>query len=85
MVSILNNLNLSDEKVNALLKMAAAKLGKNPEELKSQLQSGSLDNLNLSPDASKQVQNFLNNPKAREELLANPNVKNMLANMMGKK
>ena len=83
----MNNLNLSDEKANALLKLAAQKLGKDPAELKSQLQSGSLDSLtkNMSPAASKKFQALMSNPKAAEALLGDPRVQGMIANMFAKK
>ena len=82
----MNNLNLSDEKVNSLLQIAAKKLGKDPEELKTQLQSGSLDNLtqNMNPKASQQFQSLLSNPKAAEAMLSDPKVQTMISALLGK-
>jgi len=83
----MNNFNLSDEKVNTLLQIAATKLGKDPQELRDQLESGSLDNLTkgLNPVAAKQFQSMLSNPKAAESLLSDSKVQTLLSGLLGKK
>jgi len=82
----LNNFNISPDKQNALLKMAAQKLGKDPEELKSQLESGKLDSLTQNMDAKSlgQLNSLLQNPKAVETLLGNDKIRAMLGNLGNK-
>lgn len=84
---ILNNSNLSDTKVNALLQMAGKKLGQDPQALRQQLESGQLDNImgSLSPQARAQMNGILGDQKKMEELMSNENVKNLLAGLMGGK
>lgn len=79
----MNNLNLSQDKVNALLGMAAKKLGKSPDELKKQLQSGDLNSLaqNMDANASGQINKVLNDPKALEALLQNEKIKALLGSL----
>jgi len=76
----LNNLNVSDEKLNALMQMAANKLGQDPETLKQQLQSGNLDDItkNMDPKAASQLGNIINNPKAIEALLGSDKIRSIL-------
>lgn len=82
----MNNFNISPDKQNALLKMAAQKLGKDPEELKSQLESGKLDSLTQNMDAKSlgQLNSLLQNPKAVEALLGNDKIRAMLGNLGNK-
>jgi len=79
----MNNLNLSDDKVNALLNMASQKLGKSPDDLKSQLQSGNLDSLmgGIDPKAASQIQNLLSNPAALEALMKNEQLRKLLGGL----
>ena len=79
----MNNLNLSDDKVNALLNMAGQKLGKNPSDLKDQLQSGNIDSLmsGLDPKAASQIQNLLSNPAALEALMKNEQLRKLLGGL----
>ena len=82
----MNNLNISDEKLNLLLQMAGQKLGQNPKELKEKLQSnGGLDSLvnGLDPKAASQINTLLQNPKMLEAMLGNEKVKNMIAGLAG--
>lgn len=83
----MNNMNLSPDKMDSLLKIAGQKLGKNPSELKSQLEQGNLDNIisGLDPKLQSQIASIANNPKAVEAMLQNPGVANMLAGLMGGK
>jgi hypothetical protein len=71
---------LSDAKVNALLAMAGKKLGKSPEDLKSQLQSGSLDALlaGMSGEQKAKIAGMLGNPAALEALMQNEQVRKIL-------
>lgn len=81
----MNNFNLSDEKMASLLEIAGKKLGKDPQELKAQLESGQLDNVlgNMSPQAANQINGLLQNPKALEAMLQNEKVRNMLGGLLG--
>lgn len=83
----LNNLNLSNDSLNALLGMAGKKLGQDPAALKQQLESGNLNGLlsSLDPNAQAQINQALQNPKQIEALLGDQKVKNMLSNLMGGK
>ncbi|HAN44668.1 MAG TPA: hypothetical protein DCP97_04680 [Ruminococcaceae bacterium] len=82
-----NDFNLSNEQINQLLNMAASKLGKDPQELRSQLEQGAFDNVinGLNSSQSNQIRNLLNNPKALEMMLNNPQVKQLLTQLMGGK
>lgn len=86
-MSDMNNLNLSPDKMDALLKLAGQKLGKSPENLKSQLEQGNLNQIigGLDPKIQKQIGDLANNPTALNMLMQNNNVKNMLSGLMGGK
>lgn len=79
----MNNFNMSQENQNALLQMAAKKLGKDPNELMEQLQSGQLDSITKGMDqkTTNQIGALLNNPKALETLLGNDKIRSMLENL----
>lgn len=81
----MNNLNIPDDKLNTMLQMAGQRLGRDPEELRSELQSGKMDNIlgGLDPKAAGQIQGLLQNPKALEAMLQNDKVKNLLNSLMG--
>lgn len=81
----MNNLNLSDSQLSALLNMAGKKLGQDPAQLKSQLENGKLDNLLGGLDAStaQKVNGVLSNPKAVEALLGNEQVRSLLQSLGG--
>jgi hypothetical protein len=81
-----NNLNLSGDKLNALLAIAGKKLGKSPEELKAGLQSGNLDSVlaGMSEENRKQITALLGNPAALNLLMQNENIKKLLGGL-GKK
>ena len=83
----MNNFNLPDDKLNAMLQMAGQKLGRSPEQLRSELQSGKMDNVlkNLDPKTAGQIQGLLQNPKALEAMLQSDKVKNLLNGLMGGK
>lgn len=81
----MNNLNLSQDNFNALLQMAGKKLGKDPEELKAQLESGNVDNLTRGLDAksAKQLNSVLSNPKLLEAMMNSDQVKKLLSGLAG--
>ena len=75
------NFNLPDDKVNNLLNMAGQKLGKNPSELRRQLQSGDMDALlkGLDQKSASKLQGLLSNPKALEALMKNEQLIKMIS------
>lgn len=83
----MNGMNLSPDKMDALLKIASQKLGKNPDDLKNQLEQGNLNNVigGLDPKLQSQITSIANNPKAIEAMLQNPGVASMLSGLMGGK
>ena len=80
------NFNLPDDKVNSLLNMAGQKLGKDPGELRDQLQSGNMDALmnNLDPKSAAQIKSLLSNPKALELLMKNEQLRKLLGGLGNK-
>lgn len=83
----MNNLNLSPDKMDALLKMAGQKLGKNPDDIKNQLENGGLDQVisGLDPSVQKKIGALANDPKAVEALMKNNNIQNLISGLMGGK
>lgn len=81
----MNNLNLSPDKMNSLLKMAGQKLGKNPDDIKAQLENGNLDQVisGLDPNVQSKISALAKDPKAVEALMKNNNVQNLLSGLMG--
>lgn len=82
----MNNPNLPDDKMNALLGLAAGKLGKSPEEIKAQMESGNVDSLTagLDPKTQARINGLLQDPKQLEALLQNPALQKLLGGL-GKK
>lgn len=83
----MSNFNIPDEKLSAMLNMAGNKLGRDPEELRSKLQSGDVNGVlnGLDPKSAGQINNILKDPKALEAMMGNPAVKNLLNGLLGKK
>jgi len=81
----LNNLNLSEAKLNALLSMAGKKLGQDPQTLKQQLQSGKLDDImnGMDTSAKEKMAGLMNDPKRLEALMQDDKVKKLLSGLMG--
>lgn len=77
-------MNIPDDKLNSLLQIAGSKLGKDPQQLRADLEAGKLDGVLGSLDAKSagQVNNLLQNPKALEALLGNDKIKNLLNGLM---
>ena len=82
----MENMNFSDENKNALLNMAANKLGKSPESIKQALDTGDIDSLkkSLSPQTAAQLSSVLSDPKKLEQIMQNKQLIQMLG-MFGKK
>lgn len=82
----MQNMNLSQEKMDALLRMAGQKLGKSPEQLRASLENGDISKAvaGLDPKIQAQIGSLLQNPKALEALLGNDKIRSMLGNLGGK-
>ena len=81
-----NNFNLSPDQLDQLLGVAGQKLGTDPQQLKSQLQSGALDGVmnRIPPEKAQEINALLQDPQALEQFLSSPKVKMMLAALLGK-
>lgn len=73
--------NLSQNQLDAMLKMAGSRLGVSPEALKQQLQSGKLP----QGVSNTMVSQYLSDPKKLESLLSSPQARQFLQNMMNNK
>ena len=82
----MKKLNLSDDKVSSLLGLAGKKLGKDPEALREQLQTGDVNSVlsGLDEKSAARVQSVLSNPKAIESLMNNPQLQQLISGL-GKK
>lgn len=87
-VSIMQNLNhLPEDKLNSLLNLAGKTLGRDPQQLRTELESGKLDNVMAKMDAktAEKVNRVLQNPDAIKAALDNDKIKAMLNNLLEKK
>jgi hypothetical protein len=76
--------NLSQSKLDSLLKIAGQKLGRDPQDIKRQIENGQIDQLtqNLDPQQKQQVSSMISDPGAMARILENPQVKRMIEQMM---
>ena len=81
-----NNFNISPDQMDSLLALAGKKMGKDPEKLREQMQSGQMDGIlkTLNPNQQAQIQILMNNPAAIEQLMNSPKVQMLLKGLMGK-
>lgn len=77
--------NLSEEQLNALLTVAGQKLGRDPQQLRAELESGKVDKLMRGMDSAsaKKVNQVLQNPEALKAALNNDKIKAMLNSLLG--
>ena len=75
-------MNIPPEKLDMLLKTAGQRLGKDPQTLKNQLQSGSLEGLGINQDQQQQIGDLLKDPQAMAKFFEQPQIKNMLQQLM---
>ena len=75
-------MNISPEKLDMLLKTAGQRLGKDPQALKNQLQSGSLDGLGIDQNQQRQIGDLLKDPQAMAKFFEQPQIKDMLQQLM---
>jgi hypothetical protein len=76
--------NLSQSKLDSLLKIAGQKLGRDPQDIKRQIENGQIDQLtqNLDPQQKQQISSLISAPGAMARILENPQVKRMIEQMM---
>lgn len=82
----MDNFNLSQQQMDALLKLAGQRMGTDPAALRQQMQSGRVDGLlnGLPQDKQAQLGALMQNPAALEQLMQNPKVQQLLKGLMGK-
>ncbi|MEA5010832.1 MAG: hypothetical protein VB100_03815 [Angelakisella sp.] len=77
--------SFTPEQISLLIKVAAAKMGKDPLMLRKELENGSLDSLLGGMGADKdKVRDMLGNKNELEQMLSSPQVIAMIRGMMGK-
>ena len=75
-------MNISPEKMDMLLKTAGQRLGKDPQQLKNQLQSGNLNGLGVSEQQQQQIGQLLKDPQALSQFFEQPQIKQMINQLM---
>ena len=81
----MDNMNFSSDQINSLLNVAASRLGTSPEKLRSQLESGSLEDVinGLNSSGGSKLSQLLSNPKAVESLLNSPQARQLIGQILG--
>lgn len=82
----MKNMNFSKNEIDALLRMAGQKIGKDPENLRHQMESGDINAVleALTPGQRSQITNFMNNPQAVEQFISNPRIQEILKGLIQK-
>lgn len=75
-------MNIPPDKLDMLLKTAGQRLGRDPQTLKSQLQSGQLDKLGIDKGQQQQIGELLRDPQAMARFFEQPQIKQMLEQLM---
>jgi len=77
----------NNDELEALLKLAAQRLGTNPNTLKDKAQSGELSKLlgNMSASDAAKLQQVLSDKDAANKLLSTPQAQMLLQKLMGGK
>ena len=80
-----NNFNISPDQMDSLLALAGKKMGKDPEKLREQMQSGQMDGIlgGLSPAQRAQIQGFMNKRAAVQPFVGNPTGQQLLGGLLG--
>ena len=83
----MNESNMDNGRLEALLKITAQRLGSTPEELKRAAQNGTLSKLlgNVAEGDSAALQKVLSDPEAAKKLLATPQAQKLLQMLQGGK
>ena len=79
--------NVSNAKVDELLKIASSKLGQDPATLKENLSRGDLAGVtkNLNQSQKTKLQGLISDPNALNQFLSDPKIKAMLQGLMKNK
>lgn len=72
-----SNFNISQNKLDSMLKTASEKLGTSPDKLKNQLKQGNFDALKSNPNLNA----ILNNPEKLRQILQSEQIQNILRNL----
>lgn len=80
---MVREMNLSPKQIDGLLKMAGSRLGRDPQQLRQQLESGNLQQITqgMNPQ-QQQVAEILKDPQAIARFVENPQVQQMIAQLM---
>lgn len=79
----MGNAQLTPQQLEALLHFASKKLGISEEQLARTVQSGNMDDLGLSPENTKKLENLVGERNNAENLLQSPQVQALLSQLLG--
>ena len=81
---MVREMNLSPKQIDGLLKMAGSRLGRDPQQLRQQLESGNLQQITqgMNPQQQQQVAEILKDPQAIARFVENPQVQQTIAQLM---
>lgn len=74
--------NISERQLDSMLKMASQRLGRSPQELREQLQSGDLNKVGINEQQQQQIGQLLKDPQALTQFMQQPQIKEILDNLM---
>lgn len=79
-------MKMQSSQMDGLLQMVGQKLGVSPEQLRSDLESGKLEQAiqRMPKKEAATVQNIINDPKKMEKLMNTPQAKALYEKLMGK-
>jgi len=83
---MMNENNLTQEQLFALVQMASKKLGTTPEKLAKTAETGGVEGLtdSLPPDIAAKAQGFLGDKSKAEELLNSPKIQALIKQILKK-
>ncbi len=78
-------MNRKEQEIQSLLNSLSKKLGKSPDTLKQNVQSGNIDSLmdNLDKKQAEKIRSILNDEEKTKQLLNNPEVKALMKKLTG--
>jgi methyl coenzyme M reductase subunit C-like uncharacterized protein (methanogenesis marker protein 7) len=70
----------SQSKLDSMFNFVGQKLGRDPQELRQQIENGQLDQITqkLDPQQKQQIESIMSDPGAINRILQNPQVKRMI-------
>ena len=82
---MMNNMNLTPEKINQFLEITGKQLGEDPETLRSSLEKGNAEALlnSLDPKYRKKVNQVMSDPDQIQKIMQSEQVINLLGKIMG--